>query len=130
MPFVPTAAQRRKYADYDVVVKDAKTHRVHVSVDDGAVVRWTCEIHRYPDRRTFVVFVYPGVTDEERTSIEALAAALPRGWWARMPDHWFRRRHRTTGRIFFWQKRGDRAPDPFAQLELELMIDATSEVTR
>jgi hypothetical protein len=126
--FIPTAAQRAKYADYDVVVKDAKTHRVHVAVEDGVVVRWVNEIHRYPDVKTFVVFIYPGVTPEERASIERSAQRLPLGGWALHPDLWFRRKHRTSGRIFFWQKRGGDAPDPFAQLELELMIDATSEV--
>lgn len=125
----PTSAERRKYIDYDVVVRDAKEHRVHVAVDNGEVVRWTCEIHRYPARKTFVVFVYPGVTVEERQSIERLAVALPRGGWAIHRDLWFRRKNRINGRIFYWQKRGDSAPDPFAQLELELMIDAASEVS-
>jgi hypothetical protein len=127
--FVPTAEQRRKYRDYDVVVKDAKNHRVHVTVDDGEVVRWTCEIHRYADSKTFLVFIYPGVTDKERADIEAIAEELPRGGWARMPDRWFRRKHRASSRIYFWQKRGNTAPDPLAQLELELMIDATSDTT-
>ncbi|QKS17288.1 hypothetical protein HUN59_14690 [Curtobacterium sp. Csp2] len=128
MSFQPTRAERQKYADYEVVVKDAKTHKVHVTVEDGVVIRWTCEIHRYPSSKHFVVFVYPGVTDKERASIERLAANLPRGEWARVPDAWFRRKHRTTGRIFYWQKRGSEAPDPFAQLELELMIDADQSV--
>lgn len=124
----PTPEQRRKYADYDVVVKDAKTHRVHVTVEDGVVIRWVFEIHRYADSKTFVVFVYPGVTPEERAAIEGAAQQLPRGGWALHADLWFRRKHLTSGRIFFWQKRGGPAPDPFAQLELELMVDMTSEV--
>jgi hypothetical protein len=126
--FFPTAEQRRKYRDYDVVVRDAQTNSVYVGVEDGQVIRWTHQVYRYADSRTFVVYVYAGVTDKERASIEAEAAALPAGEWARFPDQfWFRRKHSTSGRIFFRQTRGDRAPDPFAQLELELMIDATSD---
>lgn len=127
--FTPTAAERKKYADYDVVVKEAKTNSVHVTVEDGQVIRWTHQVYRYADSRTFVVYLFAGITDKERARVQSEAASLPDGEWARFPTHtWFRRKHRSTGRIFFRQTRGEHAPDPFAQLELELMIDATHEV--
>lgn len=125
--FMPAAAERKKYSDYDVEIRDAKNNRVAVRVDNGEVVRFYARAHRIPSLKKFVVHVYIGATDEDRRRAELWAATLPTGGWAQFPDLWFKKQS-ATGTWFFKQEWGSAAPDPFAQLELELMIDAGSEV--
>lgn len=127
MSFQPTPEERRKYADYDVVIKDAEQTPVHVDVIDGQVIRMLCLIRRWPRPRRFQVIVFQGVSERERALVERWARELPQGGWAQFPDLWFRHRN-GNGYVYFSQSQGVRAPDPFAQLELELMIDAGSEV--
>ncbi|MGG7307545.1 hypothetical protein ACQXVK_10175 [Curtobacterium sp. AB451] len=100
-----------------------------MTVVNGTVIRWTHQVHRIPTERMFVVWVYQGATDREIEDIRRACALLPVGEWARFPDHWRRSAYRRTGRCFYRQNRGVIADDPFAQLELEFMIDASSEVT-
>ncbi|WP_254678389.1 hypothetical protein [Curtobacterium sp. SGAir0471] len=45
------------------------------------------------------------------------------------PHLWFRHTAKNSGKVFYSQAMGYPAPDPFAQLELELMIDAVSDVS-
>lgn len=128
--FLPTPAQRKKYADYAVEYRPAKSNRAHASVDEnGNVIRWLFQIHRIPSEKLFVVFIYDGATPAEVERISHDCAALPYGEWARFPDRWWRSQYRRTARVFYRQTRGIRADDPFTQLELEMLIDATSEVT-
>jgi ABC-type amino acid transport substrate-binding protein len=126
--FEPTAAERQKYSDYDVEIRDAKNNRVAVRVDNGEVIRFYARAHRIPSLKKFVVFVYIGATDEDRQRAERWAATLPAGGWAQFPHAWFKKRS-TSGTWFWKQEWGHIAPDPFLQLELELLIDAGSEVS-
>ncbi|MFJ3381936.1 hypothetical protein ACIPJ2_16180 [Curtobacterium sp. NPDC090217] len=128
--FTPTTAERKKYADYDVQFRDAKSNSVRVGIDEnGEVIRWLFQIHRLPSEKLFVVFIYQGATASEVEEIERVCAALPNGEWARFPGRWWRSRYRSSARVFYRQTRGFQADDPFTQLELEMLIDATSEVT-
>lgn len=128
--FIPTASERKKYADYSVQYREAKANSAHAGIDEnGSVVRWLFQIHRIPAEKLFVVFIYKGATPAEVEQITRDCEALPRGEWARFPDRWWRSHYRSSGRVFYRQTRGIHATDPFAQLELEMMIDATSEVT-
>ncbi|WP_416394194.1 MULTISPECIES: hypothetical protein [unclassified Curtobacterium] len=128
--FAPTAQQRRKYADHGVRFRDAKANSARVGVDEnGDVIRWLFQIHRVPSEKLFIVFIYQGATAAEVEQIERDCAALPNGEWARFPERWWRSHYRSSSRVFYRQTRGLRASDPLAQLELEMMIDATSEVT-
>lgn len=130
VPFIPSATERKKYADYTVQYRDAKANSAHPGVDEnGDVIRWLFQIHRVPSEKVFVVFIYQGATTAEVEQIERDCAALPNGEWSRFPDRWHRSNYRSSSRVFYRQTRGFRAPDPLAQLELEMMIDATSEVT-
>lgn len=128
MSFEPTPQQRRKYSDYDVEIKDAARATAHPEVADGVVIRMLCLIRRWPRSRKFQVIVYRGVSPRERALVERWAAGLPLGGWAQFPDLWFRHRN-ASGRVYFSQAQGLRVDDPLVQLELELMIDTTSEVT-
>lgn len=125
--FIPTASERKKYADYDVEIREARRSKVRVLVDEGGVVmRIHTVVKRIPSEKKFVVLHLIGRTDEERAFGERYGAALPRGHWARY-GKWSKRR-RPDGTYYFEQLVGIAAPDPLVQLELELMIDAGSEV--
>lgn len=125
--FTPTAVERKQYADYDVEVRDARRSKVRVVIeDDGRVMRVHTVVQRVPSERKFVVLHLIGCTDEERTFGERYGAVLTRGHWARYGC--WRKRRRANGSFMFEQLVGQNASDPFVQLELELMIDATSEV--
>jgi len=126
--FTPTAAERAKYADYDVEIRPARNNRVRCKVIDGEVVRLNTRAHRVPALKKFIVYTYIGCDQEDVAFIERWARNLPRGGWAQFPDQWFRRKS-NKGNWYWSQEVGRVAPDPFAQLELELMIDASSEVT-
>lgn len=128
MTFQPTAAQRRQYSDYDVEIRPARNNHVRVAVIDGEVVRLCTRAHRVPALKKFVVYVYIGADASDVAFIEKWARCLPRGGWAQFADQW-RRRKSQNGRWNYVLEVGRVAPDPFAQLELELMIDATSQVS-
>jgi hypothetical protein len=126
--FTPTTAERKKYADYDVEIRPARNNQVRVDVMDGEVIRVCTRAHRVPALKKFVVYVYIGADAADVTFIEKWSRSLPRGGWAKFADHW-RRRKSKNGRWKYVLEVGRVAPDPFAQLELEMMIDATSEVS-
>lgn len=125
--FEPTAAERKKYADYDVEIRPARKNRVRVAVIDDEVVRLCTRAHRVPAMKKFVVYVYIGADVSDVAFIEKWARNLPRGGWAQFADQWWRRKSQ-NGHWNYVLEVGRVAPDPFAQLELELMIDAGSEV--
>ncbi|MCS5487397.1 hypothetical protein NY588_09685 [Curtobacterium flaccumfaciens pv. beticola] len=127
MSFQPTPEERRKYSDYDVEIRDAQNNHVRIAVEDGEVIRFYARAHRIPSLKKFIVFVYLGATEQDRRRAERWAADLPAGGWAQFPLCWFKRR-RPDGSYLWKQETGVVAPDPFAQLELEMMIDAGSEV--
>jgi hypothetical protein len=120
--FTPNEDEYRKYVGYTVEIREAKTLKVYVTVQDAVVNRWTHVIRRVPSDKKFIVYLLIGASERERRAAVALSQRLPRGDWAAFPE-WFRRRAK-NGQVFYQQTRGVRAPDPFAQLELELMIDA------
>ncbi|RPE75626.1 hypothetical protein EDF28_3571 [Curtobacterium sp. PhB137] len=123
----PTPSERRKFQGYGVEFREAEAHGVRITEVDGHVGRAVTLYYRIPSLRKFVVYYYAGTTVQERRLITAWGRALPAGGWARHIDRW-RRRH-ICGRAVFVQEIALLADDPFAQLELELMIDAASEVT-
>jgi len=125
--FVPTAAERQKYADYEVEIRPAQANHVRVRVENGEVVRFFTRAHRVPSLKKFIVFTYIGATADDVRRTEQWARSLPAGGWARFPDLWFRKRSK-SGTWFWKQEYGHIAPDPLVQLELEMLIDATSEV--
>lgn len=128
MRFEPTPDQRRKYSGYDVEIREARRSKVRVFVDsEGIVMRVHTVVKRIPSEKKFVVLHLIGRTDDERVFGERYGDALTRGHWARY-GKWLKRR-RPEGTYYFEQMVGVPAPDPFMQLELELMIDATTEVT-
>lgn len=126
--FIPTPEQRKQYADHTIELRESTQNTAHATVSGDHVVRWTYQVHRIPSERLFVVWVYQGATPKEVESIIRTAEALPRGEWARFPDHWFPGQYTRSGRKYHKQTRGLVADDPFAQLELEMLIDAESEV--
>ncbi|WP_159573054.1 hypothetical protein [Curtobacterium sp. 18060] len=125
--WAPTPAERRKYRDYTVEFRRAEHRHVHITTVDGHVGRAVALYYRIPSLKKFVVYDYPGTSDRERRQIEQWGLALPSGEWARFADVWERRQ--ILGRVVFTQQIVTFADDPFAQLELELMIDADSEVS-
>lgn len=125
--FTPTAAERKKYAGYDVELRPARKNRVRAAVIDGEVVRLCTRAHRVPALQKFIVYVYIGADQGDIDFIGRWARDLPRGGWAQFPDLWWRRKS-NSGSWYWSQEIGRFAPDPFAQLELELMIDASLEV--
>ncbi|MBO9043492.1 hypothetical protein [Curtobacterium flaccumfaciens] len=125
----PTPAERRKYRDYTVEFVESQSSSVRSEVLDGNVLRFICRVRRFPSDKKFVVIVYKGVSDSERARIELWGNGMPLGGWAMHPTLWFRHTGKTSKKVYFVQECGYPAPDPFAQLELELMIDADSEVT-
>jgi hypothetical protein len=127
MTFTPTPEQRRKYADYEVEIRPATVNHVRISVIDGQVCRMYTRFHRVPSRKKFIVFAYIGCTPRDLAFVQAWARDLPLGSWAEFEDRWFRRKS-ATGHWYWMQEIGNLAPDPFAQLELELMIDQAGEV--
>lgn len=126
--FTPTAEQRKRYADHAVELRESVHNTAHATVSDGQVIRWVFQVHRIPSERLFVIWVYQGTTPDEVDRIIRLAETFPRGEWARYPDHWFAGEYKRSGRKYHKQTRGLVADDPFAQLELEMLIDAESEV--
>ncbi|MEG8035051.1 hypothetical protein QP157_06855 [Sphingomonas sp. LR61] len=124
---MPTAAERKKYADYDVEIRPAQANSVKVRVDNDEVVRFYARAHRVPSLNKFIVFTYIGSTEGDLRRTERWAKSLPAGYWAQFPNLWFKRQS-AKGTWYWMQEVGTVAPDPFAQLELELMIDAGSEV--
>lgn len=125
----PTPAERRKYRDYTVEFTEARSASVRSEVRDGNVLRFICRVRRFPSDKKFAVIIYNGVSETERARIEAWGRELPRGGWAMHPHLWFRHTARASRKVYFVQEMGYPAPDPFAQLELELMIDAAKGVT-
>jgi len=117
----PTAAERRQYADYSVTARTAD-HPQKTYVIDGVVHRGLFHVQRIPSRRVFRVTFPANLTPRERRMAEADAARLPLGYWAEFRDVWYRKRW-PSGRYYFAQMRCYAAPDPFAQLELEMLID-------
>lgn len=125
----PTPAERRKYRDYTVEFVEAQSASVRSEVLNGNVLRFICRVRRFPSDKRFVVIVYKGVSDSERARIERWGNDMPLGGWAMHPHLWFRHTGKTSKKVYFVQEVGYPAPDPFAQLELELMIDADLGVT-
>jgi len=123
----PMPVERRLFAGYSVDFREAETHGVRITDVDGRVGRAVTLYYRIPSMNKFVVYYYAGTSPRERRLITALGRELPTGGWARHADRW--RRRRIAGRTVFVQEIALLADDPFAQLELELMIDADSEVT-
>ena len=117
----PTAAEKRKYAEYDVRTSTIDRPQ-KVYIIDGTVFRGLFHVQRIPSQKVFRVVFPANLTARELRIAEADAARLPAGEWARFPDVWYRRRW-PSGRYFFAQTRVMAAPDPFAQLELEMLID-------
>jgi hypothetical protein len=124
--FTPTPYQRQKYADYDVEIREARKSKVRVVVDGDVVMRVHTVVQRIPSEKKFVVLHLIGRTEKERVFGEHYGALLTRGHWARY-GHWFKRR-RVNRSYLFEQLVGLTAADPLVQLELEMLIDATSEV--
>ena len=117
----PTAAEQRQYADYSVTTRTAE-HLQKTYVIDGVVHRGLFHVQRIPSQRTFQVSFPANLTPRERRMAEAEAARLPHGYWAEFRDVWYRKPW-PSGRYYFAQTRTYAAPDPFAQLELEMLID-------
>ncbi|MFZ4894654.1 hypothetical protein ACL9RL_09405 [Plantibacter sp. Mn2098] len=88
-------------------------------------MRTVIRIERIPSRKQFIVYVLQGASAADRRTAEKLAPMLARGWWAYVPDGWFRWRN-PDGAYRYWQLRGELLDDPLMQLELEMMIDATT----
>lgn len=125
--FVPTDAERKKYASYAVEIRPARNNHVRVALIDGEVVRLCTRVHRVPSLKKFVVYVYAGADTSDIAFIEKWARCLPKGGWAQFASQWWRRKS-SNGYWNYVLEVGRVAPDPFAQLELELMIDASREV--
>ena len=123
----PTRAERRKFRGYEVEFREAEAHGVRITAVHGHVGRAVTLYYRIPSLRKFIVYYYAGTTPRERRLITALGRELPAGGWARHIDRW--RHRRICDRSVFVQEIALLADDPFAQLELELMIDADSKVT-
>lgn len=123
----PSPAERRKFRGYEVEFREAEAHGVRITDVDGHVGRAVTLYYRVPSLRKFVVYYYAGTSPRERRLITALGRELPNGGWARHSDRW--RLRRIAGRSVFVQEIALLADDPFAQVELELMIDADSGVT-
>jgi len=117
----PSAAECRQYADYAL---DERTHILNQKTYDigGVVHRSLFFVQRIPSQKVFRVYYMANLTPRERRQAEAAAALLPRGYWAEFRDIWYRKRW-PSGRVYFAQTITYAAPDPFAQLELEMLID-------
>ena len=127
----PTAAEQRQYADYSMTMRTAE-HPQKTYVIDGVVHRGLFHVQRIPSQRIFRVSFPGNLTPRERHTAEVVAARLPHGYWAEFRDVWYRKRW-PSGRYYFAQTQTYAAPDPFAQLELEMLIDleeASSEATK
>ena len=117
----PTPAQQRQFADYSVTTRTAD-HPQKTYVIDGVVHRGLFHVQRIPSQRVFLVSFPANLTPRERRMAEAEAVRLPYGYWAEFRDVWYRKRW-PSGRYYFAQTRCYAAPDPFAQVELEMLID-------
>ena len=117
----PTVAEMRKYVGYSVRTSTADRPQKIYTID-GNVYRGLFHVQRIPSQKVFRVVFPANLTARERRIAEAYAARLPAGEWARFPDVWYRERW-PSGRYFYAQTRVMEAPDPFAQLELEMLID-------
>lgn len=117
----PSAAERRQYANYAL---DERTHTLEQKTYDigGRMHRGLFYVQRIPSLKVFRIYYMANLTPGERRRAEAEAALLPQGYWAQFRDVWERRRW-PSGRIYSSQMHCYAAPDPFAQLELELLID-------
>ena len=117
----PTVTEQRQYADYSVTTRTSEeTQKTYVI--DGVVHRGLFHAQRIPLQKVFRVYFPANLTPRERRMAEADAVRLPRGYWAMFRDVWYRKRW-PSGRYYFAQTRTYAAPDPFAQLELEMLID-------
>lgn len=86
-------------------------------------------VRRIPRDKKFVVYIYKGATRTDDVGfIEVLCRNLPRGGWAQYADRWAMRRP-ASGKVFYSQANGYFVNDPLVQLELELMIDTTSDLS-
>jgi hypothetical protein len=128
--FKPTPAQARKYSDYSTTVDRAwRTTSVIEEMDDGTYAKFFYRILRIPSRKEFVLRLCPDTTPQEAEYALKTLNSMPDGGWAIFdPEFWFKRRW-AAGHYSWHIFGGLRIDDPLIQLELELMIDLTNEVT-
>lgn len=99
----------------------------------GGLVRVHYTLNRIPSRREFVIWNRRDATPEDRGRAQALLPGLP-SWFALVeresPESIAKLKVSDSGdRVFAFQLAGGRAvDDPLIQLELEMMIECTSEV--
>ena len=125
----PTAAERRKYADYTTEIVADSDYPCFIEVQAGMVVRFSGMYSRIPSRKVFRLRMKYDATEKERAIAKRVLELMPAGEWARIPDLWEKRRYGSDGRWCFSQTRGSFVDDPLVQLELEMMIDDAADVT-
>ena len=121
--FTPTPEQRRKYSHYTAEVHES-VNKVYFQDTDEGLARFIVTIARIPSTKKFIVYTRIGCSTEDKMFAERLALALPHGEWARVPEHWFKRRRASGPGYKYLQTRGGVVGDPLIQLELEMLIDA------
>ena len=99
------------------------------SVDDGAMLRVHYFVVRVPSRREFVIRHFHDATEEDRANVicPSKVARDFELWEAQ--GHAYKYRH-SMGHYYWAVAVGRRVDDPLIQLELEMMIDLDSAVTR
>lgn len=126
--FAATLEERKRYAGYSTEVQ-ADSGRVTIKIIDGVVYRMAFRFYREPSTRRFILKCCTDATDHERSFARGLVHLMPEGYWAFLSgSDWFRFKSK-NGRIAYRQLGGLGADDPLAQLELEMMIDNTRELS-
>lgn len=116
-----TAADVKKYADYNVVIKESE-RPCSIGEADGGPIRIYLTAYRVPSRKLFEVFIRSNATPNERQDGVMWASRLPSGSWAEVdPFKWFRCKR--AGAVAFWQSIGRRVADPLLELEVEEFKD-------
>ncbi|MBT2503006.1 hypothetical protein [Curtobacterium sp. ISL-83] len=123
-----TAAALRHAADYPTTTRRARVTTVRAEVRDGVVLRQLGEIHIYPDSRRIEIVVGIGATPDEWDACDAHRRLLPRWLASDSPSDWNEIRHLRTGERIWRVGLHVPAPDPFIELELQMLLDVSTEV--
>jgi hypothetical protein len=119
----------RAYSGYSIEVSpiDSATRTHYAEAANGRLTRFTHRILRIPSQRRFVVRHFHDATPSDRA--HTMKALFLTGELFYEYRHIARRYRRPDGTYGYQLIAGPMPDDPFAQLELEMIIDQASGVT-
>lgn len=119
---------RNRYSDYSTEERPDTKHLVHYSDADGGLARMHFRAWRVPSQKLFIIRHFADATPTDRAFAKRWLERMPNGGWEGLPAQHARKFWNVTHYVY-QVPLGHLVSDPFLQLELEMMIDSTRDVS-